>query len=229
MHNCFRVTMSWNLYLFLPSMFWPWPRTAQAIVCTALLGFIRMTAAPHKHGFPVDRLPPIHGLHWSCEAAFVPQRHLPPISRPIAYPLTSLMATPRTRMHAGRLSHGAPPVDLVARWPGQSGCPDGDSWRWRPAGMAMGGTEDGLVVAWPRNFVGSHVPDLVLAAAMSPTLLLLTPSTTPSCCCLPNLPLPVSSHSSFMYPFQIPFLISRWMRNQYKSLMNPTCHSATLF
>jgi hypothetical protein len=61
---------------------------------------------------------------------------------------------------------------------------------------------------WPGRgtAVGSHVPDLLLAAAMSPTLDAIHHSVT----LLPaNLPLPVSSLSSFMYPFQIPFLISR--------------------
>jgi hypothetical protein len=185
-HNCFVVTRSWNLYVFLPSMFWLWPCIVQAVVHNALLGVIRMTASLRRRDFPIEWLLPKHGLHWPCEALSVLQRHLHPISRPSVYPVpSSWMATPRTRIPAGRASHGAPPVDLVSCLSGQSGCHDGGSWRRRPSGMATGGTEDGLVVAWPRSCCQQqrprpttghgHVPDSAAHDAIHHSITLLPP------------------------------------------------------
>jgi hypothetical protein len=51
-----------------------------------------------RRGSPVDRLLPPHGLHWPCEASSAPQRHLPPISRPWAYPVPSWMTTSQMRI-----------------------------------------------------------------------------------------------------------------------------------
>jgi hypothetical protein len=68
---------------------------------------------------------------------------------------------------------------------------------------------EGLVVACEAvDAADDNLPELLPAAATSLELLFLMTATTPLCCCLPNLLLPVSSLSPSITSFKIPFLFT---------------------
>jgi hypothetical protein len=102
---------------------------------------------------------------------------------------------------AGRPSHGPPRADLLTRRRGRVGRQECASRRR----LLARGPQDGDGSHRGREGGGLQPPP----PAVSPDLLLPTPSTCPSRCCLPNLHLPVSSlssSSSTIYSFQITFL-----------------------
>jgi hypothetical protein len=81
-------------------------------------------------------------------------------------------------------------------------------WLFPLAGMAMGGTLKGWwSPARAADAAGDHLPELLPVADTSLEQLFLMSATTPSCCCLPNLRLPVRSLflSPFVNSFEFPF------------------------
>jgi hypothetical protein len=108
----------------------------------------------------------------------------------------------------GRPSNRAPLVDVVARRRGNQGgatvvLGDDGLQEWRREAQITG-------CWWPARgaAAGNNLPETWCRT--SPALMLLTISTTPSRCCLPNLPLPVSSLSSFHNP-KLYAVIARFM------------------
>jgi hypothetical protein len=117
--------------------------------------------SPHRlyylAGHRIPMPPPLHPNQIDSVLRFelqhrvtgAPPRRLPSFPQRLPVP-SSWKTTLRTRMTGGRTSHGAPRLDLVARRPGQPERRNGASRRRRPVGMATGGAEEGMVVAWPR-------------------------------------------------------------------------------
>jgi hypothetical protein len=96
--------------------------------------------------------------------------------------------------------------------------------------MATGGTLKGWwSPARAADAAGDHLPELLPVADTSLELLFLTPATTPSRCCLPNLLLPVRSLSlspfinSFEFTFPFIMLDVLVVQIMHKSLV-PSRH-----